>query len=391
MATRHDKSASTNDCKMSASQGHLLEHVGEMEIPNGLAELGVTDAEQVVALFAVAETREHLAKHLGRSKQQLESFVKDLKKAIPSQASALAEQPVVHLYGLGALELTPEMEANALALAAEAEALEAVTLAPAVNLINKMSPIRNQASRGTCVAFTLTAINEYYRRVQGVPQDLSEQHLYYETKLIDGASSVCGTWQSKAAQALASRGQCREAIWPYNPNPPCNNHGSLPATARPNGLNYRLPLQQLSSTNVVAIKTALASKKPTGISIPVYNSWFRSAETNRTGRITNRIGSEPRVGGHAICVVGYQDDASAPGGGYFIIRNSWSTNWGNQCPYGAGYGTISYRYIATDCSEAFALAAPVTQSEDDEQHEDEKKETRTITIKVKGNVNLIIE
>lgn len=37
--------------------------------------------------------------------------------------------------------------------------------------------------------------------------------------------------------------------------------------------------------------------------------------------------------------MGYQDDASSPGGGYFLVRNSWGTSWGYQCPYGAGYGT----------------------------------------------------
>jgi C1A family cysteine protease len=34
------------------------------------------------------------------------------------------------------------------------------------------------------------------------------------------------------------------------------------------------------------------------------------------------------LGGHAVPIVGYIDDATQPGGGVFICQNSWSTNWG---------------------------------------------------------------
>jgi C1A family cysteine protease len=123
----------------------------------------------------------------------------------------------------------------------------------------------------------------------------------------------------------------------------------------------------------------------------VYNSWYLSASVRNTGRITMRLGSEPVAGGHAVCLVGYQDNPASPGGGYFILRNSWGTAWGNLSPYGRGYGTIPYRYIATDCWEAFALAAPVTQEEEEQQDQaEETKPARTLTITVKGDVNLVI-
>jgi C1A family cysteine protease len=68
--------------------------------------------------------------------------------------------------------------------------------------------------------------------------------------------------------------------------------------------------------------------------------------------------SEPVDGGHAMCLIGYQDDAGAPDGGYFILRNSWGQGWGAQCPFGAGNGTIPYQYIANDCWEAVTTAVP---------------------------------
>ena len=51
-------------------------------------------------------------------------------------------------------------------------------------------------------------------------------------------------------------------------------------------------------------------------------------------------------GGHAIAIVGYLAS------GRFIVRNSWGTTWGSECPYGAGYGTIPYQYIINDAWEA---------------------------------------
>ncbi len=48
---------------------------------------------------------------------------------------------------------------------------------------------------------------------------------------------------------------------------------------------------------------------------------------------------------HAICLAGYQDDATVPGGGYFIVRNSWGVEWGKQCPDNPGYGWLPYDYV----------------------------------------------
>jgi C1A family cysteine protease len=56
-----------------------------------------------------------------------------------------------------------------------------------------------------------------------------------------------------------------------------------------------------------------------------------------------------------MALVGYQDDTNAPGGGYFLLRNSWGTDWANQSYYGAGYGVIPYAYIQKYCWEAFAF------------------------------------
>jgi hypothetical protein len=121
-----------------------------------------------------------------------------------------------------------------------------------------------------------------------------------------------------------------------------------------------------------------------------------------------RIGSEASVGGHAMCCVGYQDDANSPGGGFFILRNSWGTGWAYQSPYGAGYGTIPYAYIATQNWEAVTtppgkrIIRPVWDwkkwkifpwpfgEEAQAQDGDEQQQTKTIFIDAGSNVNIVI-
>jgi hypothetical protein len=43
--------------------------------------------------------------------------------------------------------------------------------------------------------------------------------------------------------------------------------------------------------------------------------------------------------GHAVVLVGYGTGAHFPGNGYFIFRNSWGKEWGDQ-----GYGYLPFDY-----------------------------------------------
>lgn len=56
----------------------------------------------------------------------------------------------------------------------------------------------------------------------------------------------------------------------------------------------------------------------------------------------------PRAGGHAVCVVGYDDaHPTGDGPGAFRFINSWGTGWGHD-----GYGWMSYEYMRWETFEA---------------------------------------
>jgi hypothetical protein len=343
-----------SDHRISAFGGRPLERLGSAL--NGsrekLALLGITDAEQLVAIIAVEGMSTALAERLGLTTQELRSLVQQAQDVLPDHIASAIARPMDREFSLGALKPTEESIAAAKSLMKKVK--PPAMLPSSVNHAGSIGPAQDQGRRGTCVSFASTALHEYF---DGRRLKFSEQFLYEEIKRIDGYPEACGTWLVYAVQVLAKLGQCREADWSYNPNEPCNHNGIEPPDARAKAASYRARGNMLNPKDVIGIKTALAGDSNVAFCITVYDSWYRSAETARSGRITMRIGNEPPLpGGHCMCFIGYQDDPRAPGGGYFILRNSWGPNiWGYQCPYGAGNGTIPYQYIANDATEAASM------------------------------------
>ncbi len=92
--------------------------------------------------------------------------------------------------------------------------------------------------------------------------------------------------------------------------------------------------------NLTAIKTALAQKKPILASINCYQSFGGEVWNGRLD--VNR-------GGHAICIVGYNDNF-ANGEGAVEIMNSWGTFWGN-----GGFIWVKYSDLKNILNAALAL------------------------------------
>jgi C1A family cysteine protease len=366
--------------------------VGRSGPPIGtLAALGFEDCEQLVAASAVRGVQKRLRKEFGLDKSGFQSLLNKAKAGVPERVGFLTQAAPRDL-GRGVITPSPDViaaaESAAVARDSAVFSAQAEALSESVNLIPFMPPIRNQGGRPTCVAFALTALNEYVLIRSGIPRGLSEQHLYYEIKLIDDAPTACGTWQSKAVTALRDRGQCLESIWLYDPTGPCDDQGVLPSTARSNGLEYRLETVAVAARSVAAYQAHLAKRRPVTFSIPVYDSWYQSNEVRRSGRITMRIGNEPADGGHALVAVGYQNTPSSPGGGHFIVRNSWGLTWANESPYGAGYGTIPYNYITNDAWEANSIPF---DDDDFPETTGAASTGTTVQIKVGSNVEITIE
>ena len=96
--------------------------------------------------------------------------------------------------------------------------------------------------------------------------------------------------------------------------------------------------QKINDGDVNGMKNALASGFPVVMGFTVYDS-FEGNLNNTTGMMPYpNTASEQVLGGHAVCVVGYNDNLN---GGRFICRNSWGTGWGDH-----GYFYMPYQVIA---------------------------------------------
>jgi len=242
-------------------------------------------------------------------------------------------------------------------------------LPPFVRLMDRMMPIRDQGERGTCVAFGTVALREF---LIGLEEDLSEQFLYWACKQLDGHDGP-GTWIRTAMTALSEYGVCRESVWPYNPKQTDReDQDPPPPGAVEDARRYVLRSARTVEPNlVIQYKNILCGENgrggmPITFGTFVFKSWYMSRETHRTGKITMPLPGEEPYAGHAWCVVGYVDNPAVPGGGYFIVRNSWGTDWAAESPEKAGHALMPYAYVERYALEAFT--GPVESQEQPEEY-----------------------
>jgi hypothetical protein len=326
-----------------------LFHVPELSpYLSALRRLGYSTVEQL--LGAAQNAGPELQRYLGTD-------VNLLLASIPVAAPTEDPEELARIanaeYPLGvAIEHVPPMD--------EAPMIAAFEELPAsVNLVAKMPPIQDQKQRGTCVAFATLGVFEHSR---GSQEDFSEQFLYAKCKELDDIPNVDGTYLGVAfPKALAIYGCCLETTWPYNPvkNPANIGQGPAGGPAVEEAQTY-LPSATwaLAPTSIYDIKSELAQGRCVAFSIPVFNSWYKNPAVQLSGDIIMPLPGELRNGGHAMCLVGYEDLPDNPeiGGGRFFLRNSWDGNWGIHSAVNAlGYGTIPYAYIARFYVEAYVL------------------------------------
>lgn len=234
------------------------------------------------------------------------------------------------------------------------------------SLISRYGPARNQGHEGTCTAFGTVAI------VEGqIPSrvDLSEAFVYSLTKAMDGHSDSDGSWLRYSTRILSQYGVCCEQTWPYR-----EDHDYL--RQRPSdeafadAAKYQLSAAAvaLEPTDSSAVRTQIAAEHPAAISVPIFRSTMNSLRFHDEGRFLMKLGLLDTVAGyHAMCAVAYLDNkyliehgfAEEPGGGAFLVRNSWGPTWARNNPQAklvggeGGYALMPYAYLENYCFEAY--------------------------------------
>jgi C1A family cysteine protease len=197
-----------------------------------------------------------------------------------------------------------------------------------VDLRNKMPPIVDQGSLGSCTACALCGIVSYLNpKITG-----SRLFLYYNERVMIGTINIdSGAYIRDGVTSLTKMGICPESMWPYIiPNfktkPPINCYKKA------------MDSQVLTSKNIynntTDMMSALNAGHPFVVGIMVYSS-FMTLSVARTGMVPMPKKGESILGGHAVVVCGYDDNKKL-----WICRNSWGTNWGEK-----GYFYLPYNYL----------------------------------------------
>ncbi len=196
---------------------------------------------------------------------------------------------------------------------------------------NKVTSVKDQGAYGNCWAFASIASMESCL-LPGETNDFSENHLS-NLHGFDSAFGEGGNCYMSMAYFARWAGPVNESEDPY-PNP----------SGSPSGL---APRKHLQEAIFVPDKTSISSLNVLKQAIMTYGAyytvmrWEDTAYNASTYAFYNPSSNYPN---HAVTIVGWDDNfdknkftTTPPGNGAFLIKNSWSTSWGN-----GGYFWISY-------------------------------------------------
>ncbi|MDO8488619.1 MAG: C1 family peptidase [Candidatus Omnitrophota bacterium] len=203
-----------------------------------------------------------------------------------------------------------------------------------------MSPVRDQGDEGTCVAFaSVSGVKDFQdKKEHRKLVKLSPRFLYSLCKQFDGAPSEEGTYPRIAMKVLLNYGVCHESFWPYVPH-----QSNLPSKGADIDAKKFKIKAYARIKSLLEMKRSLLVNGPYLAGVKVFKSWF-TKKVQRDGFIPVPKRDEETVGGHAICIVGYDDKL-----GIFKFKNSWGPDWAD-----GGYGYLPYEYMKKYCSDAWS-------------------------------------
>jgi hypothetical protein len=155
-----------------------------------------------------------------------------------------------------------------------------------------------------------------------------------------------GSRISDALQFLTQNGDCLARQFDFDIND-CSAvpDSNVSAQAKKFAIEDFITLfgtKEAPSEKVLRVKKALAKNKPVVIGMLVLRNFY---ELKNAQYWHPNLGNTTPAGGHALVVVGYDDQKEA-----FRLMNSWGKNWGDN-----GYIWVKYKHFGDFCKYAYVL------------------------------------
>jgi len=166
--------------------------------------------------------------------------------------------------------------------------------------------VKDQGQCGSCWAFSATGAVESFTKIKtGTLPDLSEQQIV-DCCHAGGSMGCNGGEETAALEWIAQHGQCSEASYPYRARDgQCKTCTAVAHIAGAKRISGEPALQ--TALNIEPVTVAVDAGSP---------DW----QSYKGGIYNGRCGTQLN---HAILAVGYTAN-------YWIVKNSWSTAWGDK-------------------------------------------------------------
>ncbi len=225
-----------------------------------------------------------------------------------------------------------------------------------VNGVDWTTPIRNQLQDvcGSCWAFGalggLESMLKIWMNDSSAQVDLSEQYM-----LSCSPGSCNGWYWLSTLRWILDHGAIPESCLSYSAD------DSIPCDAKcDDWYEHLVGIEHYHKVyaNVSVIQSALVSYGPLPATMNVYSDFY----PDYSGGVYQQ-NSDDFVFGHCVTIVGYNDSWGDTDGGYWIVKNSWGTDWGEDGWFRIAYGECKiensvYYYTAPNYSVG-KPAAPV--------------------------------
>lgn len=209
-----------------------------------------------------------------------------------------------------------------------------------VDLREYCSKVEDQGTMGSCTGCAISSAMELILKKEKRLIDLSRLFIYYQERLLEGSVlRDAGAYLRTGIKSCFTWGAPDERLWRYD--------RKLLFT-RPSPQAYEDALKRKVAEyrrcpDFTTVKNALAGGNAVVVGFLVYTS-FLSMQVARTGIMPYPNTRKERIlGGHAVCLVGYDDVRQV-----FIAKNSWGSNWGDRGYFYMPYQVIQNQQMSSD-------------------------------------------
>ena len=225
-------------------------------------------------------------------------------------------------------------------------------LPEAVSLLKFAPDRKNQGQQGSCVAWSSaygarTILEAASTGVDPNQTAFSPSFLYNQIGL-DGCQ---GSYIIRAMETMTKVGAVPFNQFPYDETDcsrqPGNDLKQEATQYRMLGFTRLTDGDKINNLDLHAIKEHLSKDVPVVIGMMVGGSFMQGMMGQEIWHPNEDDYSQMGFGGHALCVIGYDDRKE---GGAFQIMNSWGSDWGQN-----GIGWVRYNDFKRFTKEAYGL------------------------------------